>query len=142
MAKSTIKSNLFQPTVPIDSTADTVAEDAPKVAPKTAAPKTAAKVTPKATPQAIAPEPVQPSQPKPAAPPQPDKELTHNTSTRIPLSIQDYFEYLAVEHGYSTHSLRIYALTWFAKEHKVGNITLERDRRVKSKRTLAMPKIN
>ena len=81
-----------------------------------------------------------PAEPIPA--PTPEKELTHNTSTRIPLTVHEYFERLAVEHGYSTHSLRIYAMAWFVKEHKAGTLTLERDRTVTNKRALAIPEID
>jgi hypothetical protein len=66
----------------------------------------------------------------------------HHTSTRIPLNVHEYLEDLAVEHGYSVHSLRIYAMTWFVKEHQAGRIRLERDRNVKGKRALAMPEID
>jgi hypothetical protein len=101
--KPTIRSSLFQPTVP------------------------------------VANEPIQPA--APLTPPVVE-EPKHHTSTRIPLEIHRYFEELAVEYGYSTHSLRIYALAWFAKEHKRGNIRLERDRSVTGKRVLAMPDID
>jgi hypothetical protein len=70
------------------------------------------------------------------------EEQTHHTSTRIPLPVHRYFEELAVEYGYSVHSLRIYAMTWFVREHKRGNIRLERDRSVRGKRQLAMPDID
>lgn len=66
----------------------------------------------------------------------------HHTSTRIPLNVYQYFEELAVEHGYSVHSLRIYAMTWFVREHKAGRIRLERDRNVTGKRVLDMPEID
>lgn len=69
------------------------------------------------------------------------EEPRHHTSTRLPMAVHEYFEELAVEHGYSAHSLRIYALSWFVKEHQAGNIRLERDRTVKGKRALAMPEI-
>ena len=68
-------------------------------------------------------------------------ELRHHTSTRLPLTVHEYFEELAVEHGYSAHSLRIYALSWFVKEHQAGRVALERDRSIKGKRALAMPKV-
>lgn len=74
--------------------------------------------------------------------PQPTADATYHTSTRIPLEVHRYLEELAVEHGYSVHSLRIYALTWFAREHKRGNIRLERDRSVKGRRVLAMPSLD
>jgi hypothetical protein len=70
------------------------------------------------------------------------EEPKHHTSTRIPLNVYQYFEELAVEHGYSVHSLRIYAMTWFVREHQAGRIRLERDHSVKGKRTLSMPKID
>lgn len=69
------------------------------------------------------------------------EEARHHTSTRLPMSVHEYFEELAVENGYSAHSLRIYALSWFVKEHQAGNVKLERDRTVKGKRVLAMPEI-
>ena len=69
------------------------------------------------------------------------EEPRHHTSTRLPMGVHEYFEELAVEHGYSAHSLRIYAVSWFVKEHRAGNIKLERDRAVKGKRVLKMPDI-
>ncbi|MCO5185420.1 MAG: hypothetical protein M9918_12205 [Anaerolineae bacterium] len=100
--KSTISTNLFQPTVPVEPAQNQIERQT---------------------------WPMREEQPK------------HHTSTRIPLNVYQYFEELAVEHGYSVHSLRIYAMTWFVREHKAGRIRLERDRSVTSKRVLSMPEI-
>lgn len=114
--KPTIRSGLFQPTEPVEQ----------------------------ASPNKISPS-IQSFEP---APPvqieEPDKveELRVQTSTRLPITVQEYFEGLAVEHGYSAHSLRIFAMTWFVKEHQAGNIKLERDRTVKGRRVIAMPEIH
>ena len=125
-SKPTINSSLFKPTVPVEEERSTtpVWEAEPSKTQSThvtQVPHVAPEIhTQKAS----------------------DKEITHNTSTRIPLPVHEYFEELAVEHGYSTHSLRIYALSWFVREHKRGSIRLERDRSVRSKRVLAFPEID
>ena len=90
-------------------------------------------------------QPTEPAPSRRATPPvvKPTKptveEPRHHTSTRVPMDIHEYFEELAVENGYSAHSLRIFAMAWFVKEHKAGNIELRRDRSVKGRRVLAMP---
>lgn len=117
MAKKppTISSSLFQPTVPRQPVRDPNYDQQQ--------------------------QPYEPPAWEPEPPPKPVEDPKHHTSTRIPLKVHGYFEELAEEYGYSTHSLRVYALSWFVREHKDGNIRLERDRTVRGKRVLAMPDV-
>lgn len=142
--KPTINSSLFKPTVPKEEPTPETVEIPLEAETQVAQDTHVLDVTQVLPVETQSPAPMPVSRPMRQAPAQAQdgKELTHNTSTRIPLPVHEYFEDLAVDHGYSTHSLRIYALTWFVREHRAGNIRLERDRSVRGKRVLEMPRID